>query len=181
MGVVGPGRVRGSTLAVAGAPVAAAFDAPGFDPVGALDHPVLAVGGLVVAVAGIALTFWAQLAMGASWRIGLDPGERTDLVTGGPFTVVRNPIFTTMALTAAGLTLMAPTAVGLVGFLALLAALEVQVRLVEEPHLHHLHGPTYASYTNEVPRFLPRLLPRPAGGVGVSRGGGRRRGPGVGR
>lgn len=164
-----------STLAVAGAPVAAAFDAPAFDPIDALDRPVPAVGGLVVAVAGIALTFWAQLAMGASWRIGLDPRERTELVTGGPFTVVRNPIFTTMALTAAGLTLMAPTGVGLAGFLALLASLEVQVRLVEEPHLHHLHGPAYTTYADQVPRFLPRPS------VGVSRGGGRRRGPGVGR
>ena len=145
-----------ATLTVAGAPVAAAFEAPGLDLVGVLDRPALAVAGLVVAVVGMALTFWAQLAMGASWRIGVDPGERTDLVTGGPFTVVRNPIFTTMAVTAAGLTLMAPTGVGLAGFLALIASLEVQVRLVEEPHLHHLHGPTYATYTKQVPRFLPR-------------------------
>lgn len=166
-----------ATLVVAGAPVAAAFDAPGLEPVAALDRPVLAVVGLVMAVAGIALTFWAQLAMGASWRIGVDPGERTELVTGGPFTVVRNPIFTTMALTAAGLTLMAPTWVGLAGLVALLASLQIQVRLVEEPHLHHLHGPTYATYTKAVPRFLPRVV----GAVGVSRGGGRRRGRGVGR
>src|SRR4051812_5360705 len=40
--------------------------------------PVLAVGGLL-ATAG------AQLAMGEAWRIGVDPGERTALVTGGPF------------------------------------------------------------------------------------------------
>jgi protein-S-isoprenylcysteine O-methyltransferase Ste14 len=165
-----------ATLVVAGAPVAAA--AGGLDPIAALDRPALAAGGLVVGLAGIALTFWAQLAMGASWRIGVDPGERTELVTGGPFTVVRNPIFSTMALTAAGLTLAAPTGPGLAGLVALLASLEIQVRLVEEPHLHQLHGPAYATYTTQVPRFLPR--PRRAG-VRVSRGGGRRRGPGAGR
>lgn len=162
-----------ATLAVAGAPVAVA--AGGLDPIAALDdRAVFAAAGLVVGVAGIVLTFWAQLAMGASWRIGVDPGERTDLVTGGPFAVVRNPIFSTMALTAVGLTLMAPTVPGLAGLVALLASLQVQVRLVEEPHLHRHHGPTYATYTQTVGRFLP-------GWVGLSRGGGRRRGPGVGR
>jgi protein-S-isoprenylcysteine O-methyltransferase Ste14 len=37
--------------------------------------------------------------MGASWRIGVDPSERTDLVTGGAFALVRNPIFSAMLLT----------------------------------------------------------------------------------
>jgi protein-S-isoprenylcysteine O-methyltransferase Ste14 len=34
---------------------------------------------------------------GASWRIGVDPDERTTLVTSGPFAIARNPIFTAMA------------------------------------------------------------------------------------
>ncbi|WP_449060734.1 hypothetical protein [Planomonospora algeriensis] len=34
--------------------------------------------------AGTAATLAAQLAMGASWRIGVDSGERTALVTGDP-------------------------------------------------------------------------------------------------
>ena len=34
--------------------------------------------------------------MGRSWRIGVEEGERTDLVTGGPFAIVRNPIYASM-------------------------------------------------------------------------------------
>jgi ABC-type nickel/cobalt efflux system permease component RcnA len=34
--------------------------------------------------------------MGASWRIGVDEGERTTPVTTGPFGLVRNPIFAAM-------------------------------------------------------------------------------------
>jgi protein-S-isoprenylcysteine O-methyltransferase Ste14 len=41
---------------------------------------VTGVGGLVLALAGFAATLAGQLGMGASWRIGVDPGERTDLV-----------------------------------------------------------------------------------------------------
>ena len=53
-----------------------------------LHHPAVVWTGVAVAVVGIVATVAAQLAMGASWRIGVDPAERTSLVTGGPFAVV---------------------------------------------------------------------------------------------
>jgi protein-S-isoprenylcysteine O-methyltransferase Ste14 len=84
---------------------------------------------------GLAGTLYAQLAMGESWRIGVDEGERTALVTGGPFAIVRNPIFSAMIPTSVGLTLIVPNVVALAGLTALALALEVQVRLVEEPYL----------------------------------------------
>jgi protein-S-isoprenylcysteine O-methyltransferase Ste14 len=142
-----------SVVAVAVAPVLVAADLvePSFD------SSLVAGTGLVMTVAGIALTFWAQLAMGASWRIGVDPSEQTDLVTDGPFAVVRNPIFSTMALTALGLTLMAPTIGGLLALAVLGAALELQVRAVEEPYLVALHGAAFAAYAARTGRFVPRL------------------------
>ncbi len=54
----------------------------------------LTVGGGVLALAGVVFAFAAQSTMGASWRIGVDTSERTELVTHGLFTVIRNPIFT---------------------------------------------------------------------------------------
>jgi protein-S-isoprenylcysteine O-methyltransferase Ste14 len=134
-----------------------------------LDHPVVAGAGLVLAGAGIGLTFWAQLAMGASWRIGVDPAERTALVTSGPFAVVRNPIFSTMALTAVGLTLMAPTAIGLIALAVLVGALEIQVRGVEEPYLRGVHGEAFAAYAARTGRFVPRITPGRAGRPGSRR------------
>src|SRR5438045_3775532 len=56
--------------------------------------------GAALAVSGIVATTWAQLAMGASWRIGVDETERTALVTGGPYRQVRNPIYTAMIVFA---------------------------------------------------------------------------------
>jgi protein-S-isoprenylcysteine O-methyltransferase Ste14 len=113
--------------------------------------------GAVLAAAGVAATFGAQLAMGDSWRIGVAPGERTALVTAGIFALVRNPIFTAMVATALGITLMVPTPLGLAALLGLIASLQLQVRAVEEPHLRTVHGPIYRTYTTDVGRFLPLL------------------------
>lgn len=124
------------------------------EPVGALQVPVA---GAALAVAGLLATPYAQGAMGASWRIGVDDGERTALVTGGPFARVRNPIFAAMLPTSLGLVLVVPNAAALAGFAALFVALELQTRLVEEPYLRRVHGEAYAAYAARTGRFVPGL------------------------
>jgi protein-S-isoprenylcysteine O-methyltransferase Ste14 len=94
--------------------------------------------------------------MGRSWRIGVDPGERTGLVTGGPFALVRNPIFSGMILTWVGLALMVPSVVALASVGVLIGSLELQTRVVEEPYLLRTHGERYAHYAKRVGRFMPR-------------------------
>jgi protein-S-isoprenylcysteine O-methyltransferase Ste14 len=113
--------------------------------------------GTVLAVIGIAATFATQTEMGPNWRIGVDDAERTDLVTSGPFRLVRNPIFTAMAVTGLGLALMVPNAIALTGFVLLLIALQLQVRVVEEPYLRRTHDDEYAWYEATAGRFLPGL------------------------
>jgi protein-S-isoprenylcysteine O-methyltransferase Ste14 len=132
------------------------------DPVAALDSSPVQLVGAALALAGIAATFATQLAMGTSWRIGVDETETTDLVTSGPFALVRNPIFTAMATTGLGLALTVPNLVALLGLVLLLVALQLQVRVVEEPHLLRTHGTTYASYAASVGRFIPGLGHLPA-------------------
>ncbi|WP_413543324.1 methyltransferase family protein [Citricoccus nitrophenolicus] len=119
--------------------------------------PVLNWAGLVLALVGLLGTLTAQAGMGASWRIGVDPTERTALVTTGTFALVRNPIFTAMLTALAGIALMVPTPVTAAAALLLLAAVEIQVRRVEEPYLLRTHGDAYASYAARVGRFLPGI------------------------
>jgi protein-S-isoprenylcysteine O-methyltransferase Ste14 len=142
-----------STVALVAAPALVLADV-----LGAVDVPAAVEWtGAVLAGGGVVATFGAQLVMGDSWRIGVSPGERTVLVTGGVFGLVRNPIFSAMVATALGVTLMVPTALGAAGLVVLVAALELQVRGVEEPHLRALHGSTYLAYTTQVGRFVPGL------------------------
>lgn len=137
------------------APVLDVTDA--LEPIGAIDGPVAHGVGLVLFGLGLAATLYAQLTMGESWRVGVDEREKTDLVTGGPFAVVRNPIFAAMIPTSLGLTFMVPNVVAFAGFAALVLALEIQVRLVEEPYLRATHGPAYVSYAARTGRFAPRV------------------------
>src|SRR5947209_14796891 len=111
--------------------------------------------GVVVAVVGILATVWAQFAMGESWRIGVDSHERTDLVTAGPFRRVRNPIYTSMMLFAAGIALVVPNTAALVTLGIVAAALEYHVRAVEEPYLERTHGGAYRRYASQAGRFVP--------------------------
>lgn len=142
-------------LVGAAAPVLALLDV--VEPISALETTAAHVAGLVLAVGGIGLTFYAQVAMGSSWRIGVDPGERTTLVTSGPFALVRNPIFAAMLPTALGLTMLVPSWVAIVGLGGLVIALELQVRVVEEPYLLQVHGDSYAEYATQVGRFVPQV------------------------
>ena len=127
------------------------------EPVGALETSLVQGAGIVLAVAGYVLTLASQISMGDSWRIGVDPEERTDLVTGGAFGIVRNPFFAAMIPVAAGLALMVPNVMALAGIAGLLAAVEIQVRVIEEPYLMRTHGSTYRDYAARVGRFFPGI------------------------
>jgi protein-S-isoprenylcysteine O-methyltransferase Ste14 len=123
--------------------------APVLDLLGIIE-PIAFLGGLPFRILAFAMfglglvgTLIAQLAMGDSWRIGVDESETTDLVTAGPFAVVRNPIFAAMIPAPLGLTLLVPNVVALAAFVVLVTALELQVRLVEEPYLIRTHGERY--------------------------------------
>ncbi|GLW66051.1 hypothetical protein Arub01_42950 [Actinomadura rubrobrunea] len=129
----------------------------GLGPIGFLDRLAVQISGTVLAAAGAAATLAAQASMGSSWRIVVDDNERTGLVTGGAFAVVRNPIFTAMIVTAAGLAAMVPNVISLVGLALTVTAIHVQVRAVEEPYLLRVHGDAYRGYAARVGRFLPGI------------------------
>ena len=130
-------------------------------PLNFLEASWIQVVGIALAMIGIAATVYAQVDMGDSWRIGVDPRETTTLVRTGVFGWVRNPIFTAMLTFGLGIALVTPNIVALVGFVLLVASIELQVRVVEEPYLLTVHDDVYRDYLATVGRFVP----------GVGRGG----------
>jgi protein-S-isoprenylcysteine O-methyltransferase Ste14 len=137
--------VAGSALQLAGA----------VEPIEPLDGTPGQVAGLVLFGLGLTAVAAAQLAMGSSWRIGVEETERTELVTSGPFAIVRNPIYSANIPTVGGIVLIAPNIVAVAGFLLLVLAQEMQVRLIEEPYLLRTHGDAYDRYASRVGRFVP--------------------------
>lgn len=134
------------------APIAAIV---GLDPL--VDSSALRAAGLIIAVLGIIATYVSQIGMGNDWRIGIDRTEVTGLVTAGLFALVRNPIFSAMILTSLGFAAMVPNVIAVIAAASLIAAIELQVRCVEEPHLRELHGSAYNTYAARVGRFLPGI------------------------
>ncbi|MDQ6939799.1 MAG: isoprenylcysteine carboxylmethyltransferase family protein [Verrucomicrobiota bacterium] len=93
--------------------------------------------------------------MGKSWRIGIDPHEKTPLVFSGPFRIVRHPIYTLSILLMFGTLATTPTPTMLVIAIVHIACLQFEARR-EEAYLLTKHGDSYATYSRRVGRFLPR-------------------------
>jgi protein-S-isoprenylcysteine O-methyltransferase Ste14 len=126
-------------------------------PLALLDATWIQSAGIVIAAIGIVATVYAQLDMGDSWRIGVDPAETTTLVRSGVFGWVRNPIFTAMMMFGFGIALVTPNLVAIAGFVLLVTTIEHQVRVVEEPYLLTVHGDAYRGYLANVGRFVPAV------------------------
>ena len=144
-----------STVGVLLAIAAPLAELAGLTPFAPLDQPLIRWGGVALVVLGVVITVGSQRAMGGSWRADVDPDSRFPLVTTGPFRLVRNPVFSGSAVSVVGLFLVVPNVVSLLMIVAFLAALEIQVRLVEEPYLLRVHGDAYRAYAARTGRFVP--------------------------
>jgi protein-S-isoprenylcysteine O-methyltransferase Ste14 len=112
-----------------------------------------------VAVALMAFSLWlthgAIRELGRQWSIGARLIEGHELVTGGPYRLVRHPIYTGMLgmLLATGLALSRPAAVGM-GAAVYLAGAWLRVH-VEEHLLVEAFGSAYREYARRVPALIP--------------------------
>ncbi|HYE01502.1 MAG TPA: methyltransferase [Alphaproteobacteria bacterium] len=130
---------------------------PGLDrwlvPVWWLEGSAIRLAGGGLLLAALAWVVAAQRQMGLAWRIGIDRGAATPLVTGGLFARSRNPIFLGLHGALFGLLLVLPNLATLLAALLGAVAMAVQVRL-EEAHLAALHGEAYRRYRAAAPRWL---------------------------
>jgi protein-S-isoprenylcysteine O-methyltransferase Ste14 len=115
----------------------------------------LAFAGAALCVAATVATFSCWREMGKSWRIGIDPGEKTKLVFTGPYRFVRHPIYTLSILLILGTLATTPTALMLVLTVLHIGLLQFEARR-EEAYLLEKHGSEYADYRSRVGRFFPR-------------------------
>jgi protein-S-isoprenylcysteine O-methyltransferase Ste14 len=110
--------------------------------------------GAVVMALGIAITVRAQLDLGASWRVGIDPNATPGLVANGLYAHSRNPIFAGVLVSVLGLAILMPTWISIVALIGSILAIRNQV-LDEEAYLIRSYGGAYESYARRVGRFVP--------------------------
>lgn len=117
--------------------------------------------GVLLAAAGAGLALWAQAHMGASWRIGAAGGSLGRLITDGPFTWSRNPVFLGQIVLVWGVALGGDPVAAVLALVVTVAA--VSQVAVEERVIAAGLGTEYAAYRAGVNRWLGRKRAESAG------------------
>lgn len=109
--------------------------------------------GTLVMLAGAALANWALLFF-RSWRFRAKLDASHELATGGPFRLMRHPIYTGLDLLALGSAIWIPsTALG-IGTLLMVVGSDLRAR-AEEKVLREVFGQAYRDYARRTRRFIP--------------------------
>jgi len=101
-------------------------------------------------LAGASLRFWATLYVGGR--------KERELVTDGPFSLCRNPLYVGSLLLGVSAALFLESPVFLVAVLAVATVYMAATVPVEEGVLRTIHGEQYDAYCRRVPRYWPREL-----------------------
>jgi protein-S-isoprenylcysteine O-methyltransferase Ste14 len=118
---------------------------------------IVALAATLICIICTIITFVCWQKMGRSWRIGIDPGERLELVSTGPYRHVRHPIYALRMVINVCACVMAPTVLVIVPAVADIVLLQIEARR-EERYMETVHGEVYARYKNSVGRFVPRTF-----------------------
>lgn len=112
--------------------------------------------GLFLFALGLGLAIWARLAMGRNWGTPMSEKDEPELVTSGPFHLVRNPIYSGILLagigTAVALSWMWLIAMALVGIYFVYSA------RVEERYLSEQFPDTYPMYRSSTKMLVPFIF-----------------------
>jgi protein-S-isoprenylcysteine O-methyltransferase Ste14 len=113
------------------------------------------IAGTLVIAAGAALASSALFAF-RSWRFRAKLDKGHQLATGGPFRIVRHPIYTGLNLLALGTALWMPTVLTWCGFALMVIGSDLRAR-AEERLLEEAFGESYRRYRARTKRFIPGL------------------------
>ena len=115
-------------------------------------RPLLWIGAALTAI-GVAVAVWARLYIGRNWSPRPAMKEEHELVTSGPYAVVRHPIYTGIIVAALG-TALTGTIFGAILFIVA-AALFVSRVGKEERIMLELFPGAYPSYQSRTKRLIP--------------------------
>jgi protein-S-isoprenylcysteine O-methyltransferase Ste14 len=112
-------------------------------------HEIIEMVGVLLIFLGIAGRLWSTLYIGGR--------KSAEVVTGGPYSITRNPLYVFSSVAAAGVGAQMGSFGAMLGFAALCAIAFHFVILREEKFLTEALGAPYKAYVARVPRFFPKL------------------------
>jgi protein-S-isoprenylcysteine O-methyltransferase Ste14 len=107
-------------------------------------------------LASFAFAWWARLYLGSLWSGSITRKAGHRVVDGGPYRLVRHPIYTGIIAASFLLALELGTAAGFVGAAVMTLGWWMKAR-AEEHFLSQELGPDYDDYLRRTPMFIPSL------------------------
>jgi protein-S-isoprenylcysteine O-methyltransferase Ste14 len=112
--------------------------------------------GLVLFALGLGFAIWARLHIGRNWGTPMTQKDEPELVTSGPYRLVRHPIYSGILAAAAG-TAVALNWVWLLA-VALAGVYFLYSATVEERYLTHRFPDDYPAYRRSTKMLVPFIL-----------------------
>jgi len=113
--------------------------------------------GAVITLAGLLFSVWARVHLGTNWSRSVTIKQNHELITSGPYALVRHPIYTGLLTGFLGSAIATTEYRGLVAFALVFISLWYKLRL-EEKWMRAQFGETYISYSRRVAGLVPFLL-----------------------
>lgn len=117
----------------------------------------LAWAGVVLCVAGLAFCVWARLALGRNWSGVVTFKGGHELITRGPYAIVRHPIYTGILIMIVGTVIVFGHVAGIIALPFVVWGLWIKLRYEERLMLQKFPE-EYASYQRRVKRLVPFVL-----------------------
>ena len=119
-------------------------------------NPLRAGVGLVLFADGLAFAIWARVHLGRNWGSPMSRKNDPELVTSGPYRLVRHPIYSGILVATAG-TAVALSWTWLIA-VALAGVYFVYSATVEEGHLTEHFPDTYPAYKRSTKMLVPFIF-----------------------
>ena len=113
--------------------------------------------GAIVMIAGLLFAVWARQHLGSNWSRSVTIKQSHDLITTGPYAVVRHPIYTGILAGFLGSAIALSQVRGFIAFTLIFLALWMKFRM-EEQWMRAQFGETYANYARHTAALVPYVL-----------------------
>ena len=113
--------------------------------------------GAAVTVLGLLFAVWARLHLGRNWSSSVTIKQGHELITTGPYAVVRHPIYTGILTGFLGTAIALSQVRGLIGLILIFIVLWAKLR-VEEEWMRSQFGEAYATYAHQTAALVPYVF-----------------------
>jgi protein-S-isoprenylcysteine O-methyltransferase Ste14 len=113
--------------------------------------------GIALTVAGLLFAVWAREHLGRNWSSAVTIKREHELITTGPYAVVRHPIYTGILIGFVGVAVALSEVRGVVVLVLVFLGFWTKLR-TEEAWMRAQFGETYASYARRTAALVPYLL-----------------------